>query len=160
MSSVFQFDSDDVRSARNILEQLAPRVAFNLSRSTTHGVATTIVRNARSRAPVGDNGTLRKAIVAKRARLKSRTEVASDVLIQKGRGAKHDAWYWRFVEFGTGGGKGSHIPLLKFENQTPFSNAQPFMFPAINEMRPKIPQIWREQFGKKMEQLLRRRAKA
>jgi len=129
---------DDLKKT---LETVAPREARNLMRSTIHGVASDIAKQAKSKAPRG-KGNLRKAIKAKRRRPKTPDQPISDVMIETGRQARNDAFYWRFVEYGT-----LNAP------------AQPFMGPAVDRLRPQVPDIMRKQFGKKLEAFLKRKAK-
>jgi HK97 gp10 family phage protein len=123
------------------LTGLLPREVKNLTRAAVHGVAGEVQKGMRQRAPK-DTGTLRKAIVTHRRR-GTETQVASDVIITHGKGQKNDAWYWHFVEWGTQLGQ----------------VAQPFVNPTVEEMRPKFPEIMREQVGKKLEALMRRKAR-
>lgn len=117
------------------LEKVAPNEARNLARSTVHWVAGQVRNGMRKRAPK-DEGTLRKAIIAKRRRGKP-GEAVSDVRITHGRGVKHDAFYWHMIEFGT-------------ERQS----AQPFIEPTVAEIEPQIPKIYRDEFGKRLEKKL------
>lgn len=121
------------------LDDVLPREAKNLARTTVQNIAQQLVKLMRFHAPK-DTGTLRKAIVAVRRR-GTATQVASDVLITKGRGQKNDAWYWHFVEWST--------------TQKP---ATPFIQPSIETITPSISDIFREQWGKNLEKLLARKA--
>lgn len=94
----------------------------------------------RQRAPQANN-VLRKAIISKRQR-GTPLEAISDVIVTHGRGARHDAWYWHFVEFGT----------VKHR-------AQPFIRPTVQEITPRIPQIYRQEFGRRLERELERIAR-
>lgn len=121
------------------LTGVMPREARNLARGAVQGVAAKVRNNMRSKAPK-DTGELRKAIVAVRRR-GTATQVASDVWINHGKGQKYNAWYWHFLEFGT-------------QDQP----AQPFVTPSVEEMSPKIPQIYRDEFGKRLEKLMAKKA--
>jgi HK97 gp10 family phage protein len=133
---------DGLDELRATLEQLAPREANNLMRATVHGVAQQVARQASDRVPV-ESGTLKKAIKAKRGRPRTPEKPFSDVIIEHGKSAKNDAFYWRFVEYGTRTGIPEHG----------------FMRKAVESIRQEIPSIMREQFGKKYEALLKRKAK-
>lgn len=124
-----------------VLNMMAPKAARNLMRSTIHGVASEIAKEAKRKAPK-DEGTLRKAIKAKRRRPKHPDAPFSDVIVTTGGTAKYDAFYWRFIEYGT----------------TDQPEA-PFFRPSIDLMRPQIPKIMEKQFGKKLETMLKRAAK-
>ena len=133
---------DGLDELSKVLDQMAPKAARNLMRSTIHGVASEIAKDAKRKAPKGDSGTLRKAIKAKRRRPKHPDKPFSDVIVTTGRSARHDAFYWRFIEYGT-----TDLP------------ERPFFRPAIDGMRPQVPKIFEQQFGKKLEQMLKRAAK-
>lgn len=132
---------DGMDELKEVLDLLAPRVANNLMRATVHGIASTIAKDAKARAPK-DSGDLRKAIKAKQRKAKAPNKPVSDVMVEHGDGARYDAYYWRFVEYGT---------------QT--QPERPFLRPAIDLARANMPEVMREQFGKKVEQALKRAAK-
>ena len=132
---------DGLDELSQVLDQMAPKAARNLMRSTIHGVASEIAKEAKRRAP-RDEGTLKRAIKTKRRRPKHPDKPFSDVFVTKGRSAKYDAYYWRFVEYGT--------------TDQP---ERPFFRPAIDAMRPEVPKIMKQQFGKKLEAMLKRAAK-
>lgn len=124
------------------LDGLAKNEAYNLMRATVYGVAQQVAKRASERVPV-DTGTLKQAIKAKRGRLRQKDKPYADVIIESGKDAKHDAFYWRFVEYGTSTGIKEHAFVRK----------------AVESVRAEIPAIMREQFGKKYEALLKRKAK-
>lgn len=126
---------------KQMTSRLAPKQAKNLTRSTVQGVAGEVRKRMRRNAPK-DEGTLRKAIKSKRRRMQGDTAI-SDVRIEHGKGVKNDAWYWHFIEFGT-----------------QKKSATPFIRPTVDEMEPELPEIFRRQFGKKLEKQLDRIAKA
>lgn len=146
------------------LNDFMPREARNLARSVVHASAGKVRNRMRQRAPK-DTGTLRKAITTKRGR-GTPTRVFSDVLITKGKGQTNDAWYWHFVEFGTkgysagetrrdAGGKSRGV----MRRNVPARSAQPFITPSVEEMRPELPRIFREEWGKKLEKAIARKAR-
>lgn len=122
------------------LKTLLPKHAVNIMRATVHGIASEVAKDARKRAPK-DTGALRKAIKAKRRRMKNGNP-RSDVIITQGRDAKHDAYYWLFIEHGT-------------VNQS----ERPFIRPAVDAARANLDEIITRQFGKKLEAAARREAK-
>ena len=132
---------DGMEELTNILGNIAVRDARNLNRATIHTIATEIKKESRLRAP-RDTGTLRKGIVAVRRRPRNPDRPFSDVNVTGGHGAKHDAFYWRFVEYGT----------VK-------KSARPFIQPAIQDVRPRVVGIYRQNLGKKLEAMLKRKAK-
>jgi HK97 gp10 family phage protein len=132
-----------VEDVNKILSQIAPRHARNLMRATIHGVASNIAKDSKINAPI-DSGNLRKAIKAKRKKSPPDAPV-SEVYIEHGRNAKYDAFYWRFVEYGTRGntGRAEH----------------PFIRPAADKARANFKQTLTTEFGKKLEAALKREAK-
>ncbi len=130
-----------LKEFRKMCLDLAPREARNLARSTVHGVAGQIRKEMRKRAPK-DDGDLRKAIKTKRRRMQGDVAI-SDVRIEHGATAKYSAFYWHFVEFGT----------IK-------RSAQPFIRPTVDFIQPQLPDIFRDEFGKRLEKVLARKARA
>ena len=119
---------------KKVLTQVAPKAAGNLARATIHGLASTVAKEAKKRVPT-DKGTLKKAIKAKRKK-STPDKPVSDVIVESGKSAKHDAFYWFFVEYGTGG------PVPQPE--------QPFLRPARDFVQANMPRILDEQFKKKL----------
>lgn len=128
------------KEMRDILETVAPREALNLSRNVVHGVASEVAKVAKEEAPE-DEGVLRRAIKAVRRRMRF-GRVQSDVVIQHGAGARHDAFYGRMVERGT-----STRP------------ARPFILPALRRIEQELPDILRAQFVKKLTAAIKRARK-
>ena len=125
---------DGVESLKEMLLDFAPNEARNILRNTVNGVAAQ-VRDELKRRVRKRSGDLAASIKVVRRRGKPNFPV-SDV-----RGGA-TAPYMLMLEFGTSKTK-----------------AQPFIVPAVEALRPKMPGIYREQFGKKLEQALGRRAK-
>lgn len=132
---------DGLEELDKVLNQMAPRASRNLMRATIQGVAQEIAKESKRRTPK-NTGNLRRAIKAKRRRPRNPDKPFSDVVVTTGRSAKNDAYYWRFVEYGT---------------QT--QPERPFIRPAVDLMRPQIPEIMKRQFAKKLEAMLKRAAK-
>lgn len=137
------FDIKGVSDVVDMLEKVGPRHSRNLMRATIHGVASEIAKEAKKNAPK-DRGTLRKAIKAKRKRSKPERPV-SEVRVEHGSNAKNDAFYWRFVEYGTRGKTGHP--------------EHPFIRPAADNARQNFKEILSQQFGKKLEAALKREAR-
>jgi HK97 gp10 family phage protein len=116
------------------LKDVTPREAINLARSTVHAIAGRVRDEIRKDAPV-DTGALRKSIASVRRR-GTKTTVQSDVVI------KPAGFPWIWQEFGS----------VK-------QPARPFITPVVEETRPKIPEIYRREFGIKLERALARKAK-
>lgn len=122
----------------DVLAKVGPREARNLLRNTVHAVAGQLRDDMRQRAPQ-DEGTLRKAITAKREKMRG-NQVASNITITHGKAVRHNAFYWHMVEYGT----------VK-------DRAQPFITPSVEAMRPQIPGIFTREFGVKYEQMMARK---
>lgn len=129
------------------LQDLLPREAKALLQAATLKIAEKVRDNMKARAPVLRDphsrrripGTLRNAIIAAKA---TRTKMpASDVRIMQGKGQPLDAFYWKFLEFGT----------RKM-------SAQPFAVPSVEAERSSIPSVFRREVGEKLEQKLASRA--
>jgi len=127
-----------------MLGQLLPREANNLMRATVHGIAGEVAKDMKKRVPMRE-GVLKKAIKTKRRRAQP-GQPRSDVIITSTKNAKHNAWYWRFVEYGTSGPNPSR--------------EQPFVRPARDTAQSNIGVLLRAQFGKKLESRLKRLKKA
>lgn len=123
---------DDVR---DLLENIAPNHANNIMRSTIHGVAGDIRKDARSYAPE-DDGDLDGAIKTKRRR-SSFGSVRSDVVVER------RAFYWRFLEYGQGPDNIEHA----------------FFAGAVENFRRSSTAIFVSQFGKKFDAAIARARK-
>lgn len=119
---------------RETLVSVGPREANNILRAAVHGLAGKVRDELKRRVPV-DSGDLKKSIKAIRRKARKNFHI-SDVRL----GAT--APYGLMTEFGT--------------SKTP---AQPFIVPGVESLRPKVPNIYRETFGKKYEQAMKRKAK-
>jgi len=135
------FEVEGVSELLDILEKVGPRHSRNLMRAAIHGVAGEITKQAKRNAP-SDTGTLKKAIVTKRKRSPP-TAPVSDVRVMHGNDAKHDAFYWRFVEYGTSTGRKEHR----------------FIGAAADNVRSDFENILKKQFGEKLEKALAREAR-
>lgn len=124
-----------------VLAEFAPKVANNLMRTTVHGVAGEITKEAKKRVP-RRTGNLKKSLKTKRRRGKPGQPV-SDVVADSGKKAKHDGFYWYFVEHGTQTG----------------SPAQPFMQPARDLIFSDLKNIVKLQFTDKLVKAVNREKK-
>ena len=138
-----EFEIFGLKEIQKVLEELAPKHANNLSKSLVHSIASEVTKEAKKRVPKR-SGNLRRAIKSKRRRGKPGQPV-SDVIVESGKEAKYDGFYWRFVEFGTGG------PVPQPE--------QPFLRPAKDLIQSNIPKIAEEQFTKKLAAAVKREQK-
>lgn len=102
---------------RKQLREFLPKESTAIMRRATVAIARNVRDDIKSNAP-RRTGTLRRAIVAKRQRGKKNRLVEAAVFITRGSAAKHDAFYWFFVEYGT-----------------QEADARPFVAPAIERAR-------------------------
>lgn len=135
---------EGVKELEKFLEKLAPRAAENVMRNSVTDLARDGRKEMRKRAP-RDEGTLRKAIQAKRRRGK-RGEARAVVYVTHGKGVKFDAYYWHFIEYGTSGysagetrrdAKGKSHGTVR--TNIPARAAQPFARPTWDQMQGDIP---------------------
>jgi HK97 gp10 family phage protein len=119
---------------RETLSDIAPREVNNILRAAVHGLAG-VIRDAMRQAVKKRTGRLGKTIVAVRRRGGPNFPV-SEVRVG------HRAPYGLMLEFGTSR-----------------TRAQPYILPTVERARPALPETYREQFGKKLEANLARRAK-
>ena len=113
-----------LKELKREMAQLEPRLQKNILRGAVTKVAAEIRDDARSRVPK-NTGNLRKNIVSKRMR-GSRHHIKAAVIVREEgkRGEKRNAFYWRFLEYGT-----------------VFINARPFLRPAYDAMKGKIDRV-------------------
>jgi len=151
---------DGIEALQNTFNNVAPRVARNLMRATVQQIASNIAKDAKINAPVL-SGNLKKAIKAKRKKSEPNTPT-SVVYIEQGKDSKNDAFYWRFVEFGTRGyskGDGRAGGNGKAKRNIPARPPAPFIEPAKKKAQGDMSRMLREEFGKKLEKHLAREAK-
>lgn len=115
--------------------EVLPREARNIGRRAIVAVAREVRDDIRAAAPV-DEGTLRKGVRSRREK-GGPDRAEAGIRITEGREARHDAFHWRFVEFGT-----QHIPPA------------PFIVPTIKSWQPKVGgafvRHWWPQFEREM----------
>lgn len=128
------FSISGTKEIQNILTEIAPKHANNLMRSTIHGIASTIAKDAKENAPKA-TGALKINLKAQRKKSPPDKPV-SEVKIKT-------AFYWRFVEYGTKSGVKEHGFIRK----------------AVDKANTNLNQILTEQFGKKLQSMLAREAK-
>lgn len=133
------FEITGVTDVKQLLEEVAPKHARNLLRSTTHGVAGVLARMSKENAQqYKDTGELIRSIKTRRRKSPPDAPVSEVYVLPK-------AYYWRFVEYGTG------APLNLPE--------RPVFRKAEQDIRAELPRIITEQFAKKLESLMKREAK-
>jgi len=138
---MMRIDVRGTEEMKELLQGVTPRHALNLARNTTHGVSTAVRKVIKKNAPKGSTGNLGRSLKSKRRRVR-RGFAQSDVIVERGRAAKNDGFYWRFHEDGT-----SKMP------------ARPFVVPSVRQIESELPGILREQFTKKLKAALRRARK-
>jgi hypothetical protein len=125
-----------IADVNRMLQEIAPREARNILKSTVHDIASQLGKSGKANSPKGD-GKLRKGIKAKRER-GSKTGVESTVRVA-------GAFYWRYLEYGQGPDGVEHAMFLK----------------ALEAMRPDLDRVYLEAFVKKLEaRMVRLRKKA
>lgn len=134
---------DGLPELREMLKDIAPNEARNLMRATVQGVAAHTAKRIKERAP--NHKRLKKGFVAQRRR---GTPDAPQSTVHARKGSM---WHW--FEFGT------QPRFRKDGSSTGRIAATPYITPAVEEVRSQQTQIYREQFGKKLEAALRRKAK-
>lgn len=125
---------------QDTLLNVTPREANALLKRVTLSIAEGMAAKMRTSVPVR-TGKLRDAIVAQQGKQRP-NKPSAEVIIQSGKGAKRNAFYWHFVEFGT-----RHM------------KAEPFIVPSVESERPQVQQKFREGFGQELERTLARKAK-
>jgi HK97 gp10 family phage protein len=119
---------------KDMLNNIAPSTARSILRQAVHGIAGDVRDRLKARVKKR-SGRLAKTIFA------VRRSGTPDHPVSEVRGGG-DAPYMLMLEFGTKRTK-----------------AQPFIIPTVSEFTPKLGEIYREQFGKKLEKSLARMAK-
>lgn len=152
---------DEIPEVRRILRETGPRAATNIARRVVVGIAKTARNRMRSRVPKKSR-TLERAIRSRRRRGRPGFPEAA-VFITHGPGARHDAYYWHFVEFGTVASSGRTLnkgtALERSTRAHAATAAQPFIVPTVVEMRGELPGIYLKEFGRQLEKELVKVAK-
>jgi len=136
-----------LENVNKILSELIPREANNLSKAMVFGFAQHAAKLVKKRAPVGkrsNRGNIKRAIKAKRIKSAPGYPKAK-VIVTKGNYVKNDAFYWRFLEYGTGG-----------KNPQP---ARPFVRPAILEFKSQMDGMVDQVFTQKLAGAVKRAKK-
>ena len=129
-----KLEIDGVDDVSRILGEIAPKEAMNLMRSTVHGMAGEIAKKSKDYAPE-DEGDLIANIKTKRRN--ARMGIArSDVIVGR------EAYYWRFLEYGT-----SKLTEVAY------------FLAAIEHFRVRWEELFLRQFVKKYTAALKRAAK-
>lgn len=145
MAATIRMNIEGIEDLNRTLLELAPNEASNLVRTTVHGIASEIAGRIGAAAPFRH---LRRGFRAVRRRELTRGKPVSEVR------AKPIAADWRWFEFGT-----AERRQKTTGRRTGRIVARPFVTPTVEVARRELPAIYREQFGKKLEKALARRAR-
>jgi len=143
-NSLVSIDIEGQKAVERTLEDLAPREARNIMRRLVTKIAALVRNDMRAAAKSvvkKRTGRLFKAIRSKRE--KGRQDVfEASVTVNLKAGSGVTAPHWHFIEFGT----------VK-------QKATPFIAPTVKKWEPKLPRVYREEFGRQLEKQLAKRAK-
>lgn len=118
---------DGAEYLRRTLRHVSPAEGRRIARRTVTRVAR-IVRDAtRDRAPV-ETGALRRSVKSRRAK-GAPDEAVGEVYVDRSGGRTGRGYHWHIVEFGS-------------RRQIP----QPFVVPTVEEMRPRVPSIYQDEW--------------
>lgn len=138
---------DGIEELRERLREFGVKEGRAIMRNTIRAVAARITKEAKARAPI-DSGAMKDSIKL-RPRRSTPDNPIFEVWAGSRKGAKYDAFYWRFVEYGTAASnKGGAA-----------QSARPFIGPAVEAIRAELPGILREEFGKKWESAMKKTRK-
>lgn len=145
---------DGLKELQRALDSLPKEIQGRPLKSAVSAGAKVILDEAISKAPVGETGNLRKSLYRYRSRSQSTKGKETYLVgVRKGKGiygntrlnrrmgrvgkkytTQGEAYYWRFIEFGT-----SKMP------------AHPFLRPAFESQKERAVQIIKERLGKAIE---------
>jgi len=140
---MFTFKIEGLEDVDKVLTEIAPSKARNLIRSTVHGYIARITKLAKQTVKK-QTGTLKKAIKTKRLK-SSPDKPNSAVFVTHGKSVKNDAWYWRFVEYGTSGKTAQE--------------ARPFIRVSAQKIQTNKIEIMREEFSLKLQKVIAKELK-
>lgn len=134
------YDLEGVPELEEMFKNILPRETLAIARRTANQQADKVRDKLRIAAPK-DTGNLEQAIISRAAKRQTNVAMAV-VLIQRGHGAEHDAYYWHFIEFGT-----VHM------------EAQPFIVPTVESSRHEIQTAFRTDLERNLASKLAAKAK-
>jgi HK97 gp10 family phage protein len=142
---------DGAQELARALKAFGPKIAQNGLRAAVNAGATVVRKEVEARAPIGESGTLKRAIFQKALRdLSGRDRAVFVVGLKRGkkyrnvkRGKKtvnQDAYYWTWVEFGhmvvPRGGRGSIRSRRRVASSVGRRvQPRPFMRPAFEQSK-------------------------
>lgn len=118
------------------LESVSLREAKNILRRTTFELAGVVTEKIKARAP-RRTGKYARAIKRKRNR-GTKTQIEASVVAESGK--KQHGFKWAWLEFGT-------VNMA----------AQPHIVPSVEEIRPNVEGIYRQEFGVQYEREMAKR---
>lgn len=153
---------DGLKELQNALEQLPKEIQGRPLRSAVSAAAKVVVDDVKTRVPVGETGNLKTAVYRYRSRRNSATgRETFFVGIRQGKAQYKDtaynrrkgrvgksyktageAYYWRFLEFGT----------AKMQ-------ARPFLRPAFEAQKSRAVEVMKERLGKAIQTQAKKLAK-
>jgi len=134
------FKITGIAEVKKILEDVIPKEAANLNRSTMFAIATEVKTLSALNARVDGLQTISKAVKAERKNSPPEQPI-SVVIVQHGAGAKYDAWFWHFHEFGT-------APRFTAGQPTGRITEKGFIRKAKNRVSANLEVIIKEKFQK------------
>lgn len=127
-----------MKDLEETLTTVSPREAKNILRRTTFGLAGVVTEKIKARAP-RRTGKYARAIKRKRNR-GTKTRVEASVVAESGKNQHGFKWAW--LEFGT-------VDMA----------ARPHIVPSVEEIRPSVPGIFRQEFGVQFQKEMAKRNK-
>lgn len=124
---------------RKTLKDVSPAEGRRIARRTVTRVARIVRDTTRERAPYL-TGALRRSIKSRRAK-GERDEAIGEVYVDRSGGRSGRGYHWHLVEFGS-------------RHQA----AEPFVIPTIEEMRPRVPSIYRDEWWPQYRKEMQKRA--
>lgn len=128
----FSLEMDGLAELRETLERILPGEAEKILRETVHNLGA------------------RVAEALQRAVKKDTRQAERSIRVRKKRGQKH------FPEAEVRGGASAPY-LLMLEFGTRRTRAQPFITPTVEQTRPDLPRVYREEFAQALEKALARK---
>jgi HK97 gp10 family phage protein len=150
------FELRGVAEINRILEQVTPKHARAIMRNTNYAIAAEVRNDIRQRVRVS-SGDLKRSIAIRNMR--GNPDQPTSIVY-----FKEDGYYWRFVEKGTKAGKKGSRTVTSGRNRKqyrthPGNRPQPFVEPAVEAMRQKLPEIAQQKFVKVLEKTIARELK-
>ena len=131
---------DGIDELRKTLRDVSPAEGTRIARRTVTRIAREVRDATRNRAPV-DSGSLRRSIKSKRSR-GGPGEAEAEVYVDRSGGRSGSGYHFHLLEWGT----------VKMP-------AQPFVTPTVEEYRPKVPGMYRDQWFREYAKEMEKRAK-